>query len=112
MSNLVIHKIDIGKVKTSKIVMKLLKLLLTVIVKHPVDLIHIQIQGKEYSMITKFSFLHFKCTKRTNCKSAPLFEPATEIYCNRGLVARAAIRVSCAHYFFVSAAEMLLLLVF
>ena len=38
MSHLVIHKIDIGKVKTSKNVMKLLKLLLTVIVKHPVYL--------------------------------------------------------------------------
>ena len=36
ISGLVIHKIDIGKVKTSKNVMKLLKLLLTVIVKHPV----------------------------------------------------------------------------
>ena len=36
MSHLVIHKIDIGKVKTSKNVMKLLKLLLTVIVKYPV----------------------------------------------------------------------------
>ena len=35
MSHLVIHKIDIGKVKTSKNVMKLL-LLLTVIVKYPV----------------------------------------------------------------------------
>ena len=32
----VIHKTDIGKVKTSKNVMTLLKLLLTVIVKHPV----------------------------------------------------------------------------
>ena len=40
MSHLVIHKIDIGKVKTSKNVMKLLKLLLTVIVKHPVDYNH------------------------------------------------------------------------
>ena len=37
MSHPVIHKTDIGKVKTSKNVMKLLKLLLTVIVKHPVD---------------------------------------------------------------------------
>ena len=37
MSHLVIHKIDIGKVKTSTNVMKLLKLLLTVIVKHPVE---------------------------------------------------------------------------
>ena len=36
MSHPVIHKTDIGKVKTSKNVMKLLKLLLTVIVKHPV----------------------------------------------------------------------------
>ena len=36
ISGLDIHKIDIGKVKTSKNVMKLLKLLLTVIVKHPV----------------------------------------------------------------------------
>ena len=36
MSHLVIHKIDKGKVNTSKNVMKLLKLLLTVIVKHPV----------------------------------------------------------------------------
>ena len=36
MSHLVIHKIDKGKVKTSKNVMKLLKLLLTVIVKYPV----------------------------------------------------------------------------
>ena len=36
ISGLVIHKIDIGKVKTSKNVMKLLKLLLTVIVKYPV----------------------------------------------------------------------------
>ena len=36
MSHPVIHKIDIGKVKTSKNVMKLLKLLLTVIVKYPV----------------------------------------------------------------------------
>ena len=36
MSQIVIHKIDIGKVKTSKNVMKLLKLLLPVIVKHPV----------------------------------------------------------------------------
>ena len=38
MSHLVIHKIDIGKVITSKNVMKLLKLLLTGIVKHPVNL--------------------------------------------------------------------------
>ena len=38
MSHPVIHKTDIGKVKTSKNVMKLLKLLLTVIVKHPVYL--------------------------------------------------------------------------
>ena len=36
ISGLVIHKIDIGKVKTSKNVKKLLKLLLTVIAKHPV----------------------------------------------------------------------------
>ena len=36
MSHPVIHKTDIGKVKTSNNVMKLLKLLLTVIVKHPV----------------------------------------------------------------------------
>ena len=36
MSHPVIHKTDIGKVKTSKNVMKLLKLLLAVIVKHPV----------------------------------------------------------------------------
>ena len=36
ISGLVIHKIDIGKVKTSKNVMKLLKLFLTVIAKHPV----------------------------------------------------------------------------
>ena len=43
MSHLVIHKIDIGKVKTSKNVMKLLKLLLTVIVKHPVDVAHDEI---------------------------------------------------------------------
>ena len=38
MSHPVIHKTDIGKVKTSKNVMKLLKLLLTVIVRHPVVL--------------------------------------------------------------------------
>ena len=39
MSHPVIHKTDIGKVKTSKNVMKLLKLLLTVIVKHPVGIL-------------------------------------------------------------------------
>ena len=36
MSHSLIHKSDIGNVKTSKNVMKLLKLLLTVIVKYPV----------------------------------------------------------------------------
>ena len=36
MSHPVIHKTDIGKVETSKNVTKLLKLLLTVIVKYPV----------------------------------------------------------------------------
>ena len=46
MSHLVIHKIEIGKVKTSTNVMKLLELLLTVIVKHPVQIKNLHILHK------------------------------------------------------------------
>ena len=46
MSHLVIHKIEIGKFKTSTNVMKLLELLLTVIVKHPVQIKNLHILHK------------------------------------------------------------------